>query len=342
MAINDYKDYHQQRDPRNSNCNENNSATQKTISAARRKYCDQLYEAAGVVSKWEKYQEGQLSLEERKKCLFVWTEDNYQRFRNTEISVGTELLTSNDLVRESVTNYMKWGTELSTTLKNMLRAVKDAKSRMSELRESACKLENCKNDSCNCTQLMLITGKSGEDCKGDPCPPPRNTNPPRDRPRECDNADDLLCDLVCMPRALSFDIDSISQATSEVIGIQVFSNLGNLDPLQKILSERSKAFEGHLLMTTQTRGNDLKKAQDELVKAVQESTKATIGMYSKRSDFESSLRTVDYLCCPDCGCVVTDKNCAPRLQECKCNICDICDDVKETFCSDNSEQRAAY
>jgi len=348
--MNEFRDYpqQQQRNPGSGDCNENNSPTQKTISVERRKYCDRLFGAAGEVSKWEKCKDGKLRLEDLKRCLFVWTEENYRRYRNTEVKVGSQLLVSNDLVRENVTSYIKWGTELSTTLKNIQKAVTDAKSKMNELREAACKLENCKNDSCNCNQLVLITGKSREDCQDVPCPPPGKNNtsptPNRDRPRECDNADEVLCDLICMPKSLGFDIDSISQASSEVIGIQVFSNLGTLDPLQKTLSDRSKAFEGHLQLTMQARGNDLKKAQEELVKAIQESTKATIGMYSKRSDFESALSTVEYLCCPDCGCVITDKHCEPRLKDCKCKICDICDEVKETFCSDDSDEprTAAY
>lgn len=343
MASNDSRDYPQQRSPGSTdrNCDEKNSPTQKTISAERQKYCDKVYEAAGVVYKWEKYKEGQLHLEERKKCFFVWTEGNYRRYRNTEIKLGTELLTSNELVKENVTNYIKWGAELSGTLKSILKAVGDAKIKMNDLREAACKLENCKNDSCNCTQLALFTGKNKPGCKEDPnCPP--NRTPSTDRPQNCENAECNLSDLICMPKALGFDIDSVAQASSEVIGIQVFSNLGTLKQLQETLSEKAKTFESHLQLTMKTREMDLKKAQEELIKAVQESTRATIGMYARRSDFEGALSTVQYLCCPDCGCVLTNENCEPRLHECKCNICDICNDVKDTFCADEPETKVAY
>lgn len=329
MAIVSSKPDTRQRNPDYDPCEENDSVTQKSINTERRKYCDHLYAAAGEVSKWEKSNEGQLNLLERKTCMFNWTEDNYQRYRNTEIRVGTELMQSIDMIKENISHYIKWSNDLSTSLKNIFKAVKEAKLRMNDLRESACKLENCKNDSCNCTQVMVLTGKVPENCKGESRPIQK------DRPRECENADELLSDLLCMPKALGFDIDSIFKSSSEAIGIQVFSNIGTLDPLQKTLSDRSKVFENHLQMTMKTRETDLKKMQEELVKAVQETTKATAGMYNKRSDFEGILKTVEYICCPECGCVRTDKICDPRLHDCECDICDICDDVKKTFCRDD-------
>src|SRR4249920_2706873 len=85
-----------------NNCEENDTATQKSISTARKVYCDDLYSTAGEVSKYETSYTGLTTLYERKKCMFVWTEDNYRRYRNTEICVGTELLQSNDLIKENV------------------------------------------------------------------------------------------------------------------------------------------------------------------------------------------------------------------------------------------------
>ncbi len=333
MAITSSKTDPRQYDPGTDNCVENDSATQKAINMYRRKYCDDLYTSAGEVTKWEKSNEGTLNLYERRKCMFIWTEDNHRRFRNTELRVGTELIQSNDLVKENVTGYIKWSSELSTQLRNILKAVKDVKSKMSDLREAACKLENCKNDSCNCTQLMVLTGKVPDNCKGE------SKQLKKERPKECENTENLLCDLICMPKALSFDIDSIVKSSSEVIGIQVFSNIGTLDQLQNTLSMRSKAFDSHLQTTIRTRETDLKKMQEELVKSVQDTTKATVGLYNKRSDFEGLFKTVDFICCPDCGCVQTGDICDPRLHQCECEICEICDDVKKTFCEDKEESR---
>ena len=316
------------------NCEESNTPTQKSINIERKKYCDELYTTAGEVIKWETSYTGQSTLYERKKCLFVWTEDNYRRYRNTEICVGTELLQSNELIKENVSNYVKWGNDLSAALKNIFKAIKDAKAKMSDLREAADKLENCKNDSCNCTQITILTGEVPKNCEG-------KDQPTYERPKECETSKDDLNDLICMPKALGFDADYLFKASSDVIGIQVFSNIGTLDPLQKTLSEDSKAFEKHILETMKAREAGLKKLQEELVKAVQETTKSAAGLYNKRNDFEGLMCTTKFICCPKCGCVVDEGKCEPRLEKCKKEICDICEEVKETFCECESEEGGA-
>ena len=310
------------------NCEENDTATQKTITAERSKYCDDLYGLAGEVIKYETSYTGQLILYDVKKCIFTWTEDNYRRYRNTEISVGTELIQSNDLIKENVASYVKWSNDLFAALKNIFKYIKDVKGKLNDLRDAACKLENCKNDACNCTQMIILTGEVPENCKD-------NGGQQGNRPSECNDAKDILDDLICMPKALGFDADYLFKASSDVVGIQVFSNIGTLEPLQKTLSDDSKAFEKHISETMTARAGDLKKAQDELVKAVQETTKAVAGLYNKRSDHEGLLCTTRFLCCPKCECVHEDEgNCKPRLEKCKEEICDICEEVKETFCTD--------
>lgn len=319
-----------QRDQDCDNCEEtNDTATGKAIATLRTNYCDQLYSAAGEVSKYETGYSGQLTLYETKKCLFVWTEDNFRRYRNTEICIGTELLQSNDLIKENVSSYIKWGNELSTGLKNIFKTIKDVKIKMSELREAACKLENCKNDSCNCTQVSILTGEVPKNCED-------KGNPSDKRPPECNDSKDVLDSLICMPKALGFDADYLLQASSDVIGIQVFSNIGTLEPLQKALQEDSKAFEKQIQDTMKSREADLKKIQEEFVKVVQETSKVSSALYSKRSDFEGLLCTTKFLCCPKCGCVKDESDCDPRLEKCKEEICDICDEVKQTFCTDET------
>ena len=312
-----------------TNCEENDTATQKSINVARKVYCDDLYSTAGDVSKYETNYTGQTTLYERKKCMFVWTEDNYRRYRNTEICVGTELLQSNDIIKENVGNYIKWGNDLSTSLKNIFKSIKDVKSKIGDLRDAANKLEGCKNDICNCTQMTILTGEVPENCND-------KTKPPQDkRPDECSDASAILDSLICMPKALQFDVDYLFQSSSDIIGIQVFSNLGTLDPLQKTLSDESKAFEKQIQETMKARETDMKKIQDDLVKAVQEATKSAGALYNKRSDFEGLMCTTKFICCPGCDCVNEEDDCKPRLEKCKETICDICDEVKDSFCSDN-------
>lgn len=313
------------------NCEENDSATQKSINNERKKYCDELTDAVGEVRKYETSYEGQTTSYERKKCLFLWTEDNYRRYRNTEICVGTELLQSNELIKENVTNYIKWGNDLSATLKNIFKSIKDVKVKTNELRDAGNKLEDYKNDSCNCTQIAILTGELPKNCDDKHKPPQDN------RPAECSDAKEVLDDLICMPRARGFDADYLFKASSEVIGIQVFSNITTLEPLQKTLADHAKNFGKHVQDTLKLRESDLKKIQEELVKVVQETTKSAATLYNKRSDYEGLLRTTKILCCPKCDCIVEGETCTPRLEECKKSICEICEDVKETFCSCEDE-----
>jgi len=309
-----------------NNCEENDTATQKSITAERKKYCDELYTTAGEVSKAETSYAGQNTVYESRKCMFVWTEDNYRRYRNTEICVGTELITSNDLTRDNVTSYIKWGTELSTGLKNIFKAIKEVKTKVGDLREAADKLKNCTEDICNCTQMTILTGEVSENCS--------DKKPPDNRPAECNDAKDVLKQLICLPAALKTDADSLFQSSSDVIGIQVFSNIGTLEPLQKTLSDESKAFEKHIQEIMKARESEMKKLQDDLVKSALEATKSASGLYNKRSDFEGLMCTTKFICCPNCDCVVEQVDCdKPRLDKCKQCICDICDEVKGTFCN---------
>lgn len=312
-----------------TNCEENDTPTQKSITTLRAGYCDQLYATAGEVGKAETGYTGQTTSFEHKKCLFVWTEENYRRYRNTEITVGVELLQSNDLIKDNTASYIKWGTDLSTGLKNIFKAIKDVKTKITDLRDAANKLEGCSNEVCNCTQMTLLTGEVPENCKD------KNKPPSDNRPAECSDAGAVLDSLICIPKALKFDVDSIFQASSDVIGIQVFSNLGTLEPLQKTLADDSKAFEKVIQDAMKARETDLKKLQEDLVKTVQETAKSAAALYNKRSDFEGLMCTTQTLCCPPCDCVTDEDDCKPRLEKCKDDICDICDEVKKTFCDDD-------
>lgn len=323
-----------QQNDNSGDCEDNGTATQKSISSARKKYCDELTVLAGNVKTSETNYDGQTILYETKKCLFLWTEDNYRRYRNTEISVGIEIQQSNDNLKENVANYIKWGNDLSTKLKNITKTVKDVKIKLSDLRTAACKLEECKNDSCNCTQITILTGEEQKNCET------KSDN--ENRPPECSDARDVLNDLICMPKALGFDADSIFKAASDVVGIQIFSNIGTLDALQKTLSDESKAFEKLLQDTMKLREGDMKKLQDDLIKTVQATTKSAAGLYNARSDFEGTRSTTRFICCPDCCCDVGDKNCEPRLNDCSECICKICDEVKETFCNVTETNNGSY
>ena len=307
--------------------------TLKTIDTLKKQYCNQITVLISEVNKCQESYSGYNKLYERKKCLFLWTEGHLRRYRNTDISVGTELLQVNELMKTCVDGYTQWGSELAAGLKNALKSVKDAKTKLGELRDAACKLENCLNDSCNCTQVMVLTGEKPENCNEDPPSTKR-------RPPECDNVAQYLDELVCMPKALAFDIDSILKSSSEVIGIQVFSNLKSLSDLHKPIYDQTKTFRKHLSDTVKSWEGELKKCQEDVVKAVQGATQAEVKTLKKRSDYQGLFETIEYICNPDCGCI-SDNDCEKRLIDCEGQICDYCKEVQETFCENNPEEQSS-
>jgi hypothetical protein len=310
-------------------CPENpNAVTQKTINTERLKYCNELYVAAGDVVKWEKTYEGEFNLYNRKKCMFVLTEGNYQRYRNTEICLGTELMQTTELIKENVKSYVDWGGKLNTSLKDIFKKVKDAKGKLSELLDAACNIDKAKNNTCHEAEWTILVGHSKPNCD-------KQTYTTDDLPAKCKDIEQTICDLVCKPKALNLDINSIFKSSSEIVGIQVFSNIGTLDPIQDGLSKKAKAFDAHLLEVVKARETDMKDLQKSLVKSVQETTKAAGSLYTSRSTFEALGDTTKYFCCPICGCVTESTKCEDgRLKECECNICKICSNVQQTFCDD--------
>ncbi len=82
-----------------------------------------------------------------KTCLFNHTEENYRLFRNLEITVGTELLQTNESVKANVKSYNDWNAALNKVLKEgIAKAVKDVKAKFAELDAAAFKLDSCRNE----------------------------------------------------------------------------------------------------------------------------------------------------------------------------------------------------
>lgn len=327
-----------QQSPVNNNGGDSELPTERTIKKEKKRYCDRISVTIGEVGRWRESYRGYNRMLERKKCMFLWTEENYRRYRNTDISIGTEILMSNELIKTCITNTIKGGMDLSASLKNIFKGVKDVKAKLNDLREAACKLESCMNDSCNCTQLYVITGEMPEHCKDD-----ANAGKQRKRPKECEGAAENLDRLVCMPKSLSFDIDSIFKSSSEVIGIQVFSNIHTLDPLHKTFSDGARSFEKYLADIMKSREADLKRLQEDLVKTIQNATIAETEAYKKRSEYEGLQEAINFICDPSCDCVNDEGDCEKRLEDCEKEICDICKKVHVTFCKnqDTGNQGAA-
>lgn len=322
------------------------AATQVSIKTSRADLCKLLYEEQGTVSKWETKFYGESEIYKERRCIFVNTERNYRLYRNFEIVTGTELLQSNASIKASVAQIKGWNKDLNSTLTALAKQVKDLKTKFGDLKDAACKLDSSYEDKCNIGQKKVLTGIVPENC-----PDP---GPPID---DCKDSATIIEGLICRPKGLAKDIDSIFQASSDVVGIQIFSNIDSLDQLQTDLATKSSSFEKLINDAMKTRKTELDKMQDDLVTSVKTITQVAVSRNSERALFEGLYDATDFLCCPSCECIPDDESdgenghgqhhghnrkdekecnddCPPRLKDCEQAICKICDEVKHTFCCD--------
>lgn len=333
MSIQEMQD--RKKDESCKDCNDDKNLTQKSINKERVKICDILYETEGKTFGLQEKFKGEQTILHEKKCLFKKTQENYHRYRNLDILVGTELLQTNESVKANVTTFAKTNKDLSAALKNIAKSIKDVKTKFDELKQAADKLDSCKDDSCNAAQWRALTGRS----------PGCNPEKPIE---ECTNAHQIFTELICRPKGLAKDIDSIFNAAHNVVGIQMFTSIDMLEPLQKTLDEQSKSFGKHINEVAKVRSEELKKLQEDLVKSVQEITRTAVDRNQERSSFEGYHEATKFLCCPPCDCVGDDWQpkgeynpdnkdfCKqigiPLLGTCESGITQICKDVKKGFC----------
>lgn len=302
------------------NCKDGKRPTDKTVQRERKKVCDEVKDKASEVMQWEQTRQGSHQLYNDKKCCFIKIETNFQYYRNMELLVGIELLQVNEGVKENVAAYKKWNDELAATLKELVKTIKEAKGKVTDLKEAACKLNTCINDSCQSTQRKILTGESYDNCKDNDS----------DVEEKC-NSKEVLNHMEDLPVILLHDMNIIFNSATRVAGIQVFSNVASLEPLQKTLQEKSKVFDDFIKEKMTKGADDLKKGQEDLGKAVLELTKSTTGLYYRRTDYKGLKRAVEEIC--ECRCKCINPNGSEgRLEDCKCRICDICEEVKTGVC----------
>lgn len=298
----------------------------KAIGKLKDEYCNELFKLKGDVTTLE-IRKGSLDkiITDRQRW-FVWTERNYRLHRNLGFQTAAELSQTSDSIKEGVKVYVNTNKALADALLKLMQSVKELKTKASELREAGRKLSDCKKDQCNCSQVIELTGEVPEGCKGEP---------PGERQKPCDPATvkAILNKLIHMPEHLYTDLGSIHNASADVSGIQKFSNITTLEPLQQVLTERIKSFDTYLKDVIKRGEADVKTSLDDLIKSKKEVAKTEVELYASRSDFEGVKKAVAFYCCQPCTCIPKDKDdCDKRLDGCEKEICEICGKVKDADC----------
>ncbi|RYY57267.1 MAG: hypothetical protein EOO09_03255 [Chitinophagaceae bacterium] len=303
-----------------------------TIKKKKAEYCKTIKVKLGDLRKSEEDQHGLSIIYEHWKCRFTRTEKNYQMYRNLKLVVGFELTKTSEKITESITGFEKDNTTLATALTDLVKLLKTAKGKFSELRDSANKLEACSNDRCNRTQMMLLTGEKYDDCddKKEPCK----------RPPDCENAKELLEYLIKHPAQLSKQVDIVLNSAADTVGIQTFSNISALakDFLPGV-TKGAKDFDDFLTERTTAGATDLGTAYISMSSAIKDLVSADYLLYNDRVNLDVANSVKDFLCNPDCDCVCEGDG---KLEKCKCDICDICHEVTTIYYRDpdNNDKKA--
>lgn len=316
-----------------------NSPTKKTIRAKKDEYCDKLVTLVGTLNAAEENVYGLTTTYEMKKCVFVKTEKNYRITRNLELLTGVELVQASAEISKNVKASITKNDDLVKALKAVCAAAKTAKGKFGELLDAADKLKKCRADSCSTSQLIVLGCKPAGECN-EPNEKKQEGENGSNVPKACENACCILDHLVTVPESLSRDIDIINNASAEIMGIQTFTSIKTLEKFQADFEANAKAFDEWVVARMGEGKTAVDAAQKELVDATKLLTTATYSLYNARTAVEAVDTTKDYLCCHKCKCLDDDDECGcndldndnDRLKACKCEICDICEEVTHVYC----------
>src|SRR5260221_71085 len=237
--------------------------------------CDTLQSLIGDLTQAEENRKGLRALYESKKCFFIDTELNYRLYRNMELNTGAELIQATTEIKQNVAGYIKLSDSLAASLRTVIANVKDAKKKFGDLRKASMDLDICISDKCNCTQMIILTGKSGT-------------------AGVCPNAADTLDKLVKRPEYFLDDCDTLLTSAADVSGIQTFVNVKSIDQLQTDFSAAAKTFDTQV-QAKMTQGlTELTQLQKDLTKSITDLTTADHALYNKRDDADAETESIEF------------------------------------------------
>ena len=339
--------FNEKKKPDGKKNNGGNSPVKKTIRTKKDSYCDSLVTLVGTLTASEENVQGLTTTYELKKCCFVKTEKNYRIIRNLEILTGVELIQASAEIKTDVTAVLDKNGKLVDALKAVCAAAKDAKAKFGDLRDAASKLDACRKDSCNSSQMIKLGCKPAGECGDNE--KKQDSSQETQIPQPCENACSILDRLVTVPAIFSQDIDIIYNSSAEIMGIQTFTSIKSLQKFQQDFEANAKAFDDWVTQKMKDGKTSVDAAQAELVDATKSLTTASYALYSARNAVEATDTIKDYLCCHKCKCISEDGECGchhlddsnDRLKACKCEICDICDEVTGIYCEKPAKQEYA-
>ena len=302
--------------------------TQQKINTIKKQYCQDLETARTTIENLKIVYDANDKMYDGKQRRYLSTKENFERYNNTEIGMGSQLLQANEKIKTGVTAYKTIDDSLATQLVAIFQSVKDVKTKIGDLRDSATKLMNSKKDSCNSSQWSAITGAADSQQAQNSC--------------QCDEIEEAIDILFYMPDALVTDMESVFKSSSDIIGIQKFCNTGAIVGLQQTLHDQAKAFDDLLVATVTLRKADLDARQKDLKDALAARTGSVLDLYNERNVYGAVHSSLNKLCFGTCDCVSDDADVSsPRLEDCAKRICDICGKMKLAFVNEGDQAQGA-
>src|SRR5579863_3537943 len=246
-------------------CQDSDTPTGKTIRSKKNDYCTTLKGNLGTLRQSEETRVGCKVMYEHRKCRFIRTEKNYRLYRNLELQYGVELIKAVGDIDTLIKGLVTDNTNLAGALGDLVKLLKTTKSAFGDLWGSACKLDACMKDSCNRSQVAILTGKKIEDCDD------KHKRPdPGNRPHDCEDVIGIIEQLIHEPACLSKEIDVVLVAAADVTGIQTFANIASLTgTFLPSLKASATAFDGFIQGAMTSNATALTGAQTSLTTAIQ-------------------------------------------------------------------------
>jgi hypothetical protein len=328
-------------------CEDSDLPTKKTIRSKKNDYCITLKTNLGNLRHSEEARKGFRIIYEHRKCRFIRTEKSFRLFRNLELQYGIELIRATTDIETNIKALVTDNTSLGAALGDLVKLLKTAKSAFGDLRDSGCRLDACMKDSCNRSQVAILTGRKIEDCDDKHRP----THEPGKRPHDCEGVIEIIEELIHEPGCFSKEIDVILVAAADVTGIQTFANIAALTTtFLPSLKASAAAFDNFIQDRTTNGAAALTTAQTNLTQAIKDLTDGEFAVFNARIAVDSIKGLKDFLCHHKCACICEDPkehekgDCGckcggdKRLEKCKCEICEICQEVAKIYYHESMEK----
>lgn len=100
---------------------------------------------------------GKINNQEYKLCKLIKAKDIHKEYFGIKNTISTTFFKQVCLIDENVDAILTKTEAVNAALNSSLDAIKNAKSKLWEVREAACKLDGARNDSCNSEQLSALS-----------------------------------------------------------------------------------------------------------------------------------------------------------------------------------------